>query len=427
MVSRLAPLLAVITVLLALSCEGGREAAPAATSAPSTVTIKGPVLVFASPPQGIVHLKGQPRRHWVRALDTHSGARWTILEYPVQAEVAGTSLIALDGTGVRRVALDGSPELVLWEKPVQELSVSKDGTKVAILPHSDPRGVVVLDTATGEELLSVRRDDPRLLALTESDLGDRFFMITLGDWSTDNDAFAIALDWQRLSQGVRDLWHIDPSLPPERIATVTLDGDFRVPPDESRRSPDLRHAIGRGSPLFWYSWDALLGWFEVLEAATGEVLWEIEAGDGATIIPYDLLTWHVLGHPERVLWMPNANGHVYFEYHPPSFRGEDESRALDAWLAWVEGREPEYLSARLLDLETGESRLLPHADWIGDAGERADEVCGDLVPRSTCVLLLKGSTVFDRERSFVALIELEEPLQLPAALFRNPCRWPGGC
>ena len=431
MASRLAPLLAVMTVLLALSCGDGGSGGPAVTTAvplaPSTVTIKGPVLVFASPPQGIVHLEGRPRRHWVRALDTHSGARWTILEYPVQAEVAGTSLVAFDGTEVRRVAMDGSVEMLLWEAPVQDLSVSSDGTKVAILPRSGPRGVVVLDAVTGEELLSVARADPRLLVWTDTELGDRFFMFTLGDWSTDSDAVAIEIDWQKLPQGLKDLWHVPPSLPPERIATLTLDGDLSKPPEYSRLSPDFRHAIRTEYPIGSTLWDALWGRFEVIEAATDEVLWKVTATDGAGIIPHEVLAWSVLGHPERVLWTPNAKGYVYFEYHPPSRRAGDTSRALNAWLEWVAGNAPEHLSARVLDIETGESRLLPHAEWIGDAGERVDEVCGSFVPRSTCVLLLKGSTVFNNERNFVGLIELDEPHSLSVAPFLNPCRWPGDC
>ena len=321
--------------------------------------------------------------------------------------------------------MDGSTEALLWEKWIHDLAVSKDGTKVAILPGDRLSSVAVLDAVTGDEVLFALRDGPPLDAMRKV---REPRLVVLGEWSTGNDAFALDIDWQRLAPEIRDLWHMSRPIPPEQIAILTLDGGLREPPEYSLTSPDFRYALRPEFQFGMFSSEEPTFWsgFEVLQAQTGEVLWRIDAGDGARIIPYEVLTWRVLGHPEHVLWSSHPDGYVYFEYHSSSARPHAPD-ALAAWLAWVDGREPGHLTARVLDLETGESRPLPHAEWIGDAGERVDEVCGDVVPRSTCVLLLKGSAVFGSGTSFVALIELGEPLPLPAALFSEPCRWPGDC
>ena len=119
---------------------------------------------------------------------------WTAFEYrDVYDRKSGTNLSAVQPTGtslivwsegqIRRVTLNGYPEAVLLDHSgIRDIEVSPDGTKVAVSLQS--RTLLVLDTATGEELLRVGRGDARLTPLPGKDL-------EIGSWHPDGQALSI--------------------------------------------------------------------------------------------------------------------------------------------------------------------------------------------------------------------------------------------
>ena len=209
--SRLPLVVALVSALLTLSCDGGQRGGPPVASAPAlsvgaptTVSITGPVIVFTD-------LSGQATR--VTALDTATGAEWVLLEteddkgritvsggrgtdvygHRTQVRVAGSKLIISDGAQVRRVALDGSTDAVLWSPAtigsagIRDVEVSPDGTKIAVAHGSEPRVATVVNALTGEEILSVDGDDPRF----SSYLGWEPDWLGIGNWNTGGDAFTV--------------------------------------------------------------------------------------------------------------------------------------------------------------------------------------------------------------------------------------------
>ena len=232
--------------------------------------------------------------------------------------LAGASLIVWDTGTVRRLSLDGSTEAVLYSgASIRDVEVSHDATKIAI-GYGEPLALVVLDAVSGDELLKLTPEDPRMVALREvSYLG----LLTVGDWSTRHDELAIdGPEWQTVARIWDGQWHGYPR-PPERIGVLTLEGGLRLVPAGSLLSPDFplrtqgqkNRACSAGSPE-WHLWTD----FEVIDVATGEVLWEIEATSNRGIIPYDWQTWHWVGQPEHVLWSRDPDSYVYFEYGGPS-------------------------------------------------------------------------------------------------------------
>ena len=161
------------------------------------------------------------------------------------------------------MGLNGEREaLLLEDHGIREIGVSPDGTKVAVM-SGEPGTLLVLDAASGEELLRVEGDTPSLGPLQH---GGRHGQLALGDWHADGNAVSITAG--------------DYSGPEAHTAVLGLDGDVRVMPEGALVSPGLRYAIHFGEVvgLLHHAlvWDKL----EVLDAVTGRVLWTItdEAG-----------------------------------------------------------------------------------------------------------------------------------------------------
>ncbi len=232
----------------------------------------GPLLVF-SERVGVEEETDEQQvvLHEVVAYDLGADRYWTAFEYRhVRPRVhgalregfsavqpAGTSLVVWSEGQVRRMSLNGEMEALLLEDHViREIEVSPDGTKVAVM-SGEPGTLLVLDAASGEELLRVEGDNPDLGTLQG---GGRHGRLALGDWHADGNAVSITAD--------------------DYTAILPLDGDIRVLPEGSRVSSDLRYAIHFGEVvgLLHHAlvWDKL----DVLDAVTGRVLWTItdEAG-----------------------------------------------------------------------------------------------------------------------------------------------------
>ena len=198
---------------------------------------------------------------------------WTAFEYRnvrvgssgglSAVQPAGTSLVVWSEGQIRRMSLSGELEALLLEDHViREIEVSPDGTKVAVM-LGDPGTLLLLDAASGEELLRVESDNPDLGPLQG---GARHGRLALGDWHADGNAVSITAG--------------DYSGATAHTAVLRLDGDVRVLPEGALVSSDLRYAIHFGEVvgLLHHAlvWDKL----DVLDAVTGRVLWTItdEAG-----------------------------------------------------------------------------------------------------------------------------------------------------
>ena len=193
-------------------------------------------------------------RYWV-ASEYRSGRTRANGDRPA-VQAAGMSLIVWSDGQVRRVALHGTVEAVLFEHDeLRDLQVSPDGTKVAVLLDR-PGALRVIDIATGEERLRVDGTHPSLGASSERPL-------ELNGWHADGNAVGVSSGWQR--------------------AIVALDGAIRVLPNYPEISPDLRFALRfgtsvRGRNRHEAAWSSI----DVLDTETGQVLWTISDEQGVT-------------------------------------------------------------------------------------------------------------------------------------------------
>ena len=252
---------------------------PTATATPTgpAVTVTGPLLVFSE--RVGVEEETDDREVEVRRIliyDLGLKRYWTAFDYRnvrierygalgvnlSAVQPAGTSLIVWSEGQIRRMSLNGETEAVLFKnKGVEEIQVSPDGTKVAVMVYD--LTLLVLDTATGEELLVVDSSNPSLQALS----GGRRDMV-LGDWHADGNALSVT----------------GSSSYPRPTAILGLDGDIRVLPEDLLVSPDLRYALrfgevisegnpGAGRPHLWESID-------VVDVETDRVVWTISGHEG---------------------------------------------------------------------------------------------------------------------------------------------------
>ena len=190
-------------------------------------------------------------RHYLLA-DTHADRS--------AVQVAGESLIVWSGSVVRRVALNGSTETVLFKSGrIQEMMTSPDGTKVAL----NLRGyaVIVLDSTTGERLLTVSTTQPLL-----ANLGSRG--LYLGDWRTDGSALS-------LTNAERSIWA-------SHTVVAYLDGTIRALPEEVLVSPDLRYAIQFGEVIGIQNHHSIWTKLDIIDVDTDAVLWTI-ADEGGIV------------------------------------------------------------------------------------------------------------------------------------------------
>ncbi len=289
---------------------------------------------------------------------------------PVQA--AGASLIVWSDGQVRRVALTGGTELVLFEhSAIRRMLVSPDGAEVAIL-YDEPGNLLVLDTASGGSLLDVTGDDPVLGPLRD---GGQFSRLYLGLWHADSNAFSVATGGYS-----------------GQVAFVGLDGDFRVLPQEWTVSSDLRYALQfrEGVRLGQHTF----GWksFDVFEVATGNLAATISSEVGM-VVPCGRFYW--------------VHGEEHAAFGSPAIRSHWEL-------------------PRALDTEKGEIRPLSRAEqWRVDGPAQTDcsprDYSGDCDVRYDRRVVWEGADGWTR---YLGLVELATPLPLNGVTLREVVREP---
>ncbi|MDE2933723.1 MAG: helix-turn-helix transcriptional regulator [Chloroflexota bacterium] len=284
-----AVVIAVILILLAL-VRGDEEA----LYIEGVGEIEGPVAVIQ-----VAEIASS--RFRLAALDLPTGKRW-FLDEPGQFVTRGTldgdpqialardGLIAWDDDTIQTVKLDGQVERVLFraEKPFSApiLSPASDLLAFTLLPSGpqDIGAVVVIDLHSGEEVLRLPGDDPRIPPHGK---------LELERWSTDGRALLVSAAWSSVLTAA----HL----------VLELDGSVNVFPEEVRStveiafSPDLRYLV-RGTLLSPENYDSdalsvlevvrltrgasvesLSAWVEsltIVEVDTGRELAEVVADEG---------------------------------------------------------------------------------------------------------------------------------------------------
>ncbi len=373
---------------------------PTATPLPtlSTLTVTGPLLVFSEvldvdrsrPPFG----ETDTRR--VHVYDLSADRYWVAFDYQhtlpssglerSAVQVAGESLIVWTEDEVRRVSLEGETERVLFEYDhIYWLEVSPDGTKVAI--GANPFGgtgnaaVLVVDIATGQELLDSGRHF------------DRIFV--------------------RSSEGLRQRWHGDGTallveaallVEERRRGLLRLDGAFDVLPEDWHVSPDLRYALRVGEEIGTLSlnrhntrsvWESL----DVLDVETGDVLWTVQAQDGGGLYQHlevDGDSWWGPGLKKEPTWEDRR--HVFFNELAP------ESD-------WRVGHQPSLGVLKALDVATGEVHPLT-AEVEGLLRGRAWSTCGRSRPTlpPVCRIQYDGRTIREGAGGWTQFLGVVEPV-----------------
>ena len=266
---------------------------PTATAAPAhtppPVTIIGPLLVFSERlalPDVATGTRGDSWRVYV--YDLGLGVYWAALDYQKTAQssvqIAGPELIVWSEGRVRRVNLNGNVEATLLEQDgIESVRVSPDGEKVAVMLVGGPRSILVLDTDNGEELLRVASADSRLAPLREAASGSA---LTLGTWSRDSARFSVVGG--------------------QRTALLPLAGELLMVPGDWDVSPDLHYAMRLGESaegVCLNRHDCRPAWesFDVIEVATGDVLWTVRGAEGRG------LTWYSEDYADG-WWRPTGPG-----------------------------------------------------------------------------------------------------------------------
>lgn len=326
----------VVVVLLAVVASDGHDAR---LHIEGVGEVEGPLLVYVETGRDYSVREFNDRWHiavhdlgtgkeWV-AMELESGedTRWratnqVVVGGPYWVVVAGKSLLQVSPAEIRRVSLDGRTESVVAELskwPSSHPRASPDGTMVLFLDHT--YAIVVLDLQSGDDVLRVEPDAPRVEAL-----GRQWPLVgTFPLWGPDGEGILL---WS----------HRLPDRPLPSVV-LTLDGDLHALPEGATVSEDLHYAI-RGQPLTadeprypapdpWYLYPWLnsrvmgfSGSFEVVELRSGRVLRTVSAGEGHSL-------WYVWSSPGRI-------------YYVVSPRGSDEI-------------SPEI---RALDVATGETSLV---------------------------------------------------------------------
>ena len=320
------------------------------------------------------------------------------LAIPSSVQVAGTGFVVSSNTHVWHVSLDGRVATTLFEhQRIRNVAVSPDGTRVAIM-HGEPGTLLVVDVASGDELLSVGSDHPGLVALRGAEPDST--LLTLGEWSANGEAISIAAN----------SWYGGYRTHPARrlaVAILTLDGDVDVLPDGWTLSRNLRYAFRPSSEH-----PGLAESVDVIDIESGRVIRTVGEADGRVVLPD---SWHQ--GPDRFVYLDlEASARSRMNYVADY---ELVRRHLDDWergrtgvwgkVAKIEGFEP-----RVLDIATGDIEALDRVGW-------ADLWAGD--PR--CLLWCDGRVVWEgNDRRFVGYIELDAPLALRGITLLDPPRAP---
>ncbi len=408
------------------------EPTPFPTPTGPAVTVEGPLVVLS---EGVLFESREDRICRVYVADVDTGRFWTPLDYscalsevpfgydhillPDYAiELAGTNLVVWSDSEVRLVGLNGHTEALLFEhEAIRELMVSPDGRRVAIT-HGDRFALTVIDIASGEGVLEVVDGDPRLAPLLEtaSSLADERLegLLTLGNWSPDSSALSVRAFDGRPS---------DELGLPDQVAILTVDGDARVLPRDWLLFPDFRHVLRPGEQIRPFALGPFLGggylWksFDVTEADASQSLWTVEGVEGQGIVPADP-AMSAIG-PGQFLFF-EAGDVLPADIYESVFEAAGRAQR-----AWEEGLPDTGLTARLLDLEGGESRELSHVEWV-ELKARDAPVCSACYYDGTryfrwpgCFLLFDGQVVWEGYPELIGLIEFGEPLQLQGLVLRE--------
>ena len=269
------------------------------------VTTQGPYVVFREWIEG-------DRSH-VIVYDVGLGRYWIALDRVSLTEVlvAGEKLIVWTGDQILRVGLHGYTERVLFEHAeIQELRLSPDMNKLAI-SYGRPLNLVVLEIGSGDELLTVEADDPRLLSLRHIGWGsddNPGRALTLGEWSERSDELSL-----RAHQRFR--WSDGYIMLPEQLAIITLEDEISLFPEGWLLSAGLRYGLNPGELVgahrFWESDKYLWSEFDVVDMENGELLWTVEVDQGQGIIPSDPSVWGRWRDIEHVIWGPDPERLVF--------------------------------------------------------------------------------------------------------------------
>ena len=380
-------------------------------SAP-TGTVTGPLIVFYEvtewidtprahlDEEGAVEARSRDHTRRVYVYDIGADQYWAAFEYAhtglierrqpgndyflrtydemSAVQVAGQSLVVWSLGQVRRVNLGGRTERILFEHDqISWIEVSPDGTKVAIMYGVATRfygtsAVVVLDVATGEELLHTgRRFDPIFI--------DRARSFRYPDrWNADGTALLVEEEDER--------------------GLLRLDGEFRVLPPDWHLSPDLRYAVRGGAELGQHSGVRFWRSFDVLDVEDGAVLWSVQAATGGAV------TWDYGGYGGYGrAWWPHSRFEVNTSDTPYLMTFRELDPGADDSGEW-------YVRATL-DVETGEIE-----PFTGDVEEllapRAWTDCGryKLAAPIECRIAYDGRTIWVGAQGQIETIGLIYPV-----------------
>lgn len=275
--------------------------------------IEGPVAIYQTldpveQPEG-----GYEAR--VFAIDLATGRRWDIMETRERVIVllAADRLVvwSAESLAIHSLSLDGQSEVLLQSGHARPPWVSFDGSKMAFAvdgtPSGDADSFIVLDVQSGDDVLLIEGDDPRI-ASSPLESGERWSIEPV-TWGTDGTSL-----WAR--DGDANL-------------IITLDGDVHVFPYQrgfaSFFSPDLRYHIALEGSL---SLEATS--LTVTEIATGQVVVTLTPEEGDRLM-------HGAG--------PVSGKYVFTSFPRGAQRG-DAAHRLRVTVGHV------------IDLETGERTLL---------------------------------------------------------------------
>lgn len=126
----------------------------------------------------------------VFAIDLATGLSWDIYEATdiLLAWPAGDRLIVwpAESLAIHSVALDGTSGVLLHSGPALAPHVSLDDSKIAFAvdgaPSGEPDSVIVLDVQSGDEVLRIEADDPRI------DVHESEWSLEVDRWSVDGSA-----------------------------------------------------------------------------------------------------------------------------------------------------------------------------------------------------------------------------------------------
>ena len=381
---------------------GTATAPPSPSPAPTTLA------VFSTLVSEAYREEGWEWARRVYVIDTGTGTYWRVFDYLYEGTTrlltANGSIVFADGERVRRFALDGRDETTLYEgEAIRELSVSPDGAKVAF---TDADGILVLDVASGEQVLRARHDAE--LAALLPDASDTSF--SLERWNDVGNAIAITAS----DGGTRN-----------RTGILALDGELQVlPRNRGNLSPDFRHAIrNRLTDTTGYG---VVSGFEVIELESGRAAHTVIADADTFVIPWP--GWW-LG-PDRFSWfeMSRKIGDSPCRYDltaRPREAGNVTAAhtcigpigiAYNDIAAWEEGFDGEsaIVGPRILDVASGAIRMPAQDEWRrmrADAPRLSTRgFCGFRQGGATCSLLYQGRPIWTGpDLEAIGLIEPDEP------------------